>query len=173
MRYASAMLSARPAPVLRLALLLLLAGVLAGSSCVWKFSSGSGDDDDRDPDDDGGGIIIIEDATFGGWDLARALAGRPGVLAVKRGWTGGSLPFLGAGWTSWTGHVRAVRVRFDASVTPFEELVRVARVERADAPRLTVYAHDDGQEQAARSVFPADSLPRLRLRSAGRFIARD
>jgi len=162
------MSSGRTVTAARLVLLAILASVLSASSCSWAFSSNP----DGDPPPDGGGtIIIIEDATFGGWDLATVLSGRPGVLSVTRGWNGGALPFLGPDWVGWTGHSSAVSVRFDAARVPFAELVAAARAGRAGKASMTVWAHSDSQRAQALSVFPADSLPRLRLRDAGPFTA--
>jgi hypothetical protein len=158
---------ARSVTAARFVLLAVLACLLSASSCTWSFhSDGNGEDD---PPPDGGTVIIVETATFGGWDLAPALSGRPGVLSVSRGWNGGALPFFGAEWAGWTGHARVVRVRFDTAAVPFAELVTAARAARASSPRVTVYAHSDQQRADARSIFPAESLPRLRLRGAGAF----
>lgn len=144
---------------------LLLAGLLCGGDCHWAFSSG---DDDDDGDHDGGTVIIVDEATFGGWDLQDELAARPGVLSAQRGWNGGA-PFLGPSLARWTGHARVVRVRYDAGATGLGTLVRVARAARAGERRLTVYVRDEAEADVARAAFPADSLPRLRLRDVSGF----
>ncbi len=166
MQYHPAMSSARAVTAVRLSLLFSLAVLLSGGSCSWKFESDHDDDDDRDK---GGTIIVVEEATFGGWDVAPRLRDRPGVVSATGGWNGGALPFLGAEWAGWTGHRRVTRVSFDPAAGSFEDLLAAVRAERADEPRVTVYAHTDAQRQSARTAFPAESLPRLRLRTAGDF----
>lgn len=147
------------------ALLLLLASVLSGSSCSWAFTTG-----DHANDGQGGGeVVVVENATFGGWDVGPALSGRPGVVSVQPGWDGGSLPFLGEMFVFWTGHRRVTQVRFDPAHTSFAEVLRAARAAEATSLSLTVYAHSTAQRVAAANEFPADSLPRLRLRNAGTF----
>ena len=72
----------------------------------------------------------------------------------------------------WTGHRRVTQVRFDPKQTSFAEVVRAARDAEAGSLRLTVYAYSTEQRVAAANEFPADSLPRLRLRNAGTFTPR-
>jgi hypothetical protein len=153
---------------LRLPLLLVLASVLSGSSCTWKFHSG-----DDDHQQDGGGTVVVETATFGGWDLATVLGARSGVLSVTSGWNGSLLPFLGEPLVGWTGHAHVSRVRFDPARVSFAELVGAVRAVRHASLRMSVYAHSPAQEHDAAQQFPPDSLPRLRLRTAGSFVPAD
>ena len=152
----------------RATLLLLLAGVLSGSSCTWAFSTGDSANDGQG----GGEVVVVQNATFGGWDLGPALSGRPGVVSVQDGWNGGALPFVGEMFAPYTGHLRATRVRFDPARISFAELVQAVRAERHAFRRMTVFMHSPEQGQAAAKEFPADSLPRLRLRTAGSFVPR-
>ena len=152
----------------RAALLLLLASVLSGSSCSWAFTTG-----DNANDGEGGGTVVVsENATFGGWDLGPVLSPLPGVLSVRPGWGGSSLPFFGEGLVSWTGHRHVTQVRFDPALTSFAEVVRAVRAARAGNRSMTVYASSPEQRVAAANEFPADSLPRLRLRTASPFTPR-
>jgi hypothetical protein len=148
-------------------LLLLLASVLAGGTCTWAYCSGDGCDHNDDNND--GSTTAVEIGTFGGWDLGPVLSPLPGVVSVQAGWNGGKLPFFGSALAPYTGHLRATRVHFDPSSVSYAELVRAVRSARADTLRMTVFAHSPGQEAAAAHEFPADSLPRLRLRTAGTF----
>jgi len=151
-------------------LLLLLAGVLFGGTCAWAYCIGDGCD--HNDDDNDNSIMAVEIGTFGGWDLGPVLSPLPGVVSVQAGWNGGKLPFFGSALAPYTGHLRATRVRFDPSSISYAELVRAVRSARADSLRMTVFAHSPGQEAAAANEFPADSLPRLRLRKAGTFTPR-
>jgi hypothetical protein len=152
----------------RAALLLLLASVLSGSSCSWAFTTG----DNANNGQGGGEVVVVQNATFGGWDLGPALSTRPGVVSVRSGWDGGSVPFLGEMFAFWTGHRRVTQVRFDPKQTSFAEVVSAARAAQANSLRLTVYAHSTEQRIVAANEVPADSLPRLRLRNAGTFTPR-
>lgn len=144
---------------------LLLASLLCGGDCHWAFSSGDDDDDD---DHDGGTVIVVDEATFGGWDLADELAREPGVLSALRGWDGDA-PFLGPALARWTGHSRVVRLRYDVAATDLASLVRAARAARAGERRLTVHVRDEAEAAMARAAFPSDALPRLRLRDVDAF----
>lgn len=150
---------------LRALALLMLASLLCGGDCHWAFSSGDSDDDG---DHDGGTVIIVDEATFGGWDLADELTAEPGVLSVQRGWDGDA-PFLGPSLARWTGHARVLRLRYDVAATDLTRLVRAARAARAGERRLTVFVRDEAEADAARAAFPPDSLPRLRLRDVDAF----
>jgi hypothetical protein len=151
-------------------LLLLLGGVLSGGTCVWAYCSG--DHCDNNDNNDDGSTTADEIGTFGGWDLGPVLSPLPGVISVEAGWNGGNLPFFGSALAPYTGHVRATRVRFDPASVGYAELVRAVRSARADTLRMTVFSHSPGQEDIAAHEFPADSLPRLRLRTAGTFTPR-
>ena len=157
--------------IARLSLLLVLAAILPGGSCFWSFKSGDGNDDDDDFN--GGIIVIVEEATFGGWDVGPVLGSRPGVLSVTPGWDGGMLPFLGASLAPWTGQARVSQVRFDPAQVSFAELVGAVRAERLGTWRMSVYAASPEQELEAAALFPAGTLPQLRLRTAGCFTPAD
>jgi len=152
----------------RAALLLVLASVLSGSSCTWAFQTGDSANDGQG----GGTVVVSENATFGGWDLRPVLSPLPGVVSVRAGWGGSSLPFFGETLVPWTGHRRVTQVRFDPAQIGYADVVRAVRAARADSPRMTVYAHSPAQRVAAANEFPADSLPRLRLRDATTFAPR-
>ena len=152
----------------RAALLLVLASVLSGSSCSWAFTTGDNANDGQG----GGEVVVVQNATFGGWDVGPALSGRPGVVSVQSGWDGGSLPFLGEMFVFWTGHRRVTQVRFDPRQTSFAEVLHAVRDAEAGSLRVTVYAYSTAQRVTAANEFPADSLPRLRLRNAGTFTPR-
>ena len=151
---------------IRAVFLVTLAALLPAGSCHWAFTSGSGD-----PPPDGGAIIIVESATFGGWTPTE-VGSLPGVLSVTRGWSGRAMPFFGAMLAGWTGHSHATRIRFDATQISYAELVAAVRAERIGRLTVTVYPHSAGQKQDALAQFPADTLPRLRLRESGKFVAR-
>lgn len=161
-------MNARVRTAARAALLVLLASVLSGSSCSWAFTTG-----DNANDGQGGGTVVVsENATFGGWDLGPTLGAQPGVISVRSGWGGSSLPFLGEALVSWTGHRHVTQVHFDPEQTTFGALVGVARAARAGSPRVTVYTSDPEQREAAAAEFPADTLPRLQLRKTSAFTPR-
>ncbi|HEX5010749.1 MAG TPA: hypothetical protein VFY71_10125 [Planctomycetota bacterium] len=161
-------MNARVRTAARVALLVLLASVLSGSSCSWAFTTG-----DNANDGQGGGTVVVhENATFGGWDLGPTLGAQPGVISVRTGWGGSSLPFLGEELVSWTGHRHVTQVHFDPEQTTFAALVRAARAARANSPRVTVYTSAPEQHEAAAAEFPADTLPRLQLRKTTAFTAR-
>src|SRR5690625_1252362 len=121
----------------------------------------------------------FENATFDGgcfWCMVEPFDSRPGVESVVSGYTGGNVenPTYEQVSTNTTGHVEAIKIKFDPEIMPYKQLVETfwqqidptdpgGQVnDRGESYQTAIFYHNEEQKRIAEETKQA-------LEASGKF----